>query len=461
MEPLTLAIIDRLFPVRDSGLFVAITFLVLWLTYLLIQQPSDTILVPDSTGYLNFSPVRTSGYPLFLWLVGVEGVKVVQPVIAAFALLILYCASRKLFRSAAVSFALILVIAANFRFYHYHYTVFTESLYSSLLTLIIATYMRYARLPSANKTLALLSLLCGVTVTIRPSAVFLLPAILIGTMLVWNRTETGRSQLLILCIVPFLIVVGAEKQFHSAWHNDQPVSLFTRHAFAKAALIDAAVGKEENLYDKALRESFESTREFIWSAPGFHVRNHFLTHYEICIQYSCSKEHSLDLDSEYAKQSALKRIRLNIPGYLALTWHNFRSLWTIYPAATPGVTEKINGYIAQRKPIPYSKYLNWLEAEVREQGYIKFIVQVFVLIVGAASICVIAIGGYQWLRHRKLNAVFATTLFVSVCMQASQMVTALAGASVIRYTISLWPLFIVCLAGIWVLFVKRQAVRNP
>jgi 4-amino-4-deoxy-L-arabinose transferase-like glycosyltransferase len=445
-----------LFAYKDSGFVTAVVFLVAWLAYLLIRQPGETILVPDSLGYLNFSPVRTSGYPLFLWLVGQEAVKVVQPMLAAFALLVLYCESRKLFHSAAVAFAVIVAVATNFRFYQYHYTVFTESLYSTLLTLIVAAFIRYARRPGDKKSLALLSLLCGIAVAVRPTAAYLLPAILLGMVLVWNRGAAGRFRLLLVCVTPFLIVVGAEKVFHSAWHDGRSASLFTRHAFAKAALIDAAADRSGNAYDKALQDGFRSAREFIWSAPGFYVRNHFLKHYEVCIQYSCSEKEDLDLDSEQARVSAINRLRSNVSGYIALTWHNYRSLWTVYPTAAPGAAQKINHYLEKTRPIPHRQHLDWLEEAVPERGWVAYAVQVFVLMVGVLSLCVIATGCRRWIQRKELDAVFATTFFASLCLQGSQMLTALAGASMIRYTIALWPLFIVCLAGTAVLLFKAR-----
>lgn len=86
---------------------------------------------------------------------------------------------------------------------------------------------------------------------------------------------------------------------------------------------------------------------------------------------------------------------------------------------------------------------------------VRFYLQILVLLIGLASFCVIIFAGYQWIRQRSFGAVLATTAFVSACIQASQMLTALTGPSIIRYTIVLWPLFVICAAGIAVSLLKQ------
>jgi hypothetical protein len=408
-------------------------------------------LVPDSNDYIRFQPYRTAGYPLFLMLTGTDAIRFVQPVIAALCLFILYWESRKLFSNCRlIATGLIIAIGANMAFFPYHYSIITESLYVSLLSLVVAIYMRYARSPSNLSVLALLSILCGLCISIRPAALFLLPALFIGVVLVWSKIQRGKFRTVLVCVLPLLAVYSAEKTFSSIWHDGNSSSLLTRHLFAKAALIDGPSKIDESSYGKILENDYHEVRQFLWSAPGFTVRNHFLPDYEICLQYACLEEHGANINgSPLARSAALERIKSNMPGYLKLSWHNYRSLWTVFPSSTPSATRQINSYLKVQSPIPYARLLpTWLSDELVPEGSIKFVIQLGILFIGIVSIVLILYGAFQWIRTRALHPIITVTVFASLSLHGSLLLTAMTGVSANRYLISCWPLLMVILAGI-------------
>ena len=215
------------------AILISAYVIILW-----VRQPMAPLLSPDSGSYLQFSPLRSLGYPLFLRLTGSEHLIPAQLLLYGAALAFL---GRMILATAGgpPAVTIVLTLMINPELNKYHYQMLTESAFLSLEICFLAAVIGYVSRPSLN-WLVLASVLAGVELSIRPTGAALPPVLVL--MVLWKR-QTLRSGALPLmlaaAVLPFLAVTGAERLAWYAWHGNAATSLAGRHFYAKAGMIEA------------------------------------------------------------------------------------------------------------------------------------------------------------------------------------------------------------------------------
>ena len=276
------------------------------------SQPLAT--APDSGGYLNFSEHRTAGYPLFLEAVDAlfgttDAAPKVQLVISAASFAFLGWSLNRAFRSAL--FALLPVVALMLypRVTELHAHILTESIFISLMCLMVGGIALALRHPSWRWA-ALAALACGLAITVRPAGASLLIVWPFLFWLTWRRCEGRRIALAASVIAPIALCLLAETLvWHAAHDSESRPNLSDRHLFAKALVIQP----EPSLSDPELaaivdmgREVFAPARALIADAPSLYARATLLAEFEVTGQHETYRKAFSPAVRELAGQRGLE-----------------------------------------------------------------------------------------------------------------------------------------------------------
>ena len=262
--------------------------------YIALHWSDPVTLAPDSGGYLRFSEHRTAGYPLFLRAVETlfgttDAAQKAQLVIAASAFAFLGWSVHRAFRSPFFALAPVVALMLYPRIADLHGYILTESLFISLLCLMIGAIALSAHRPTW-RWMALAALACGLAITIRPAGISLLVIWPFLFWLVWKRCEGRRLALAAAVVAPIALCLLAESViWHASHDSDSRPSLADRHLFAKALIIEPG----PTLSDPELaeivamsREVMAPARELIAGAPSHYARARLLAEFEVTGQHA-------------------------------------------------------------------------------------------------------------------------------------------------------------------------------
>jgi hypothetical protein len=430
-----------------------------------VTRPSTPFTAPDTTVYLEGSPLVPIGYPLFLQFFGPSGAAIVQPIAFAAALAALGLELLALLGTVWPVLAVLAGIVLIPDVMTFHASLLTESLFISGLITFLAATTRFARQPS-TRTLIVAAALAGLTATVRRTAYGFVPALLV--MMVWLWRVRGRASARVLSagLLPLVTVLAADWSISTLRHGDASTSLMGRHLFAKAALIEAprTTGVDANPVHQQLRQELETSyapiRELLRRAPS-EVRASVILYYETCLQGPCVTmvRDSLDLSEADINKafSAVARERiLRAPwDFVALTATHYVALWTAYKLQHPEGGAKLSAFLAAERPLPFERevfkvrpdepiafapraFVRWLQP-------VLFAIGVFTAVTAAAG----AIGAITG----KVSAPLLAASLCGLTAHASLLFTAAGAAGIARFMIALLPAIIVATvtAGWWLL----------
>ena len=261
--------------------------------YVAFHWSDPVTLAPDSGGYLNFSEHRTAGYPLFLRAVEAlfgttDAATKAQVVLAVSAFTFLGWSVHRAFRSSLFALAPVVALMLYPRIADLHGYILTESIFISLLCLMIGCIVLSAHRPTWQ-WMALAALACGLAITFRPAGLSLLAIWPLLFWLTWRRCEGRRLALAAAAVAPIALCIVAENVIWHAYHdNDSRPSLADRHLFSKALIIEP----EPSLSDPELagivamgREVMAPARALIAGAPSLYARATLLAEFEVTGQH--------------------------------------------------------------------------------------------------------------------------------------------------------------------------------
>ena len=415
-----------------------------FLAGLLLGAPPQPVLEPDSASYLSFAPFRSALYPLFLAAFGSKGAFVVQPVLAAIALVYLGWEVLALSGSLGLAAGVMAAIAVNGPLDRYHWTILTESLFVSLLTVLLGLLLRLCRRPSATAAL-LASATAGLAIALRPAGWFLLPLLVIVVPL-----RRMPARFLPLLTIPLLLITAAEHQYSGGG------STLTRQLFGKAGMIEASPGGSETAAAVVLERDFAPVRALLAEAPDADAAAYLSLNYETCLEYACSAALGIDPASDRAKAAALARIRANPAGFLALAWRNYRALWTVYGASHPGEPARIAAFVAPRRPLPFESSVEMLIADIRPVAA-ALVLQPLVRAIGLVTAGLALAGLGAAIVGFPVSPPWAAAMIAALAVHGGLALVALTGVGIPRYMLALWPAMMVALGSAgWALWMGRR-----
>jgi hypothetical protein len=208
---------------------------VVYATVAVLIPPYCPLLQPDSTSYVEFNSIRTALYPLFLKVLlgsGLDLVQITYVQIVLFSLCLFFLLSALLRIDVPRPLIAIFValLCANVYFSSFHRTILTESLFCSVMMLVIAFLLDFLR-SGKSVFLALASLGMGLlsgnsTCRHRPGSYSFCGWMAEVATARYCHADLGGRRRSSLCIRRSMRVVGitsATRRVSSCWNP----SIFT------------------------------------------------------------------------------------------------------------------------------------------------------------------------------------------------------------------------------------------
>lgn len=431
----------------------------------------EDLLQPDAPSYLGFNAIRTGGYPFFLAtlkpLVGdPSGYVPVQLALYALATFVFACVFWRTYDAFLPALLAEIALLGNPLVNAFHFTILTESLFLSVLILFLAAVFSalHRRHLSA---IACASLLAGMALAIRPSALALLPALVLLPMLV--RTDRWWRRCLVAAL-PCLAVLALEATYYHAKHGPVRQSLLPIHAMAKGGLlavpdaqaIIATAPDWRRSLDQALETDLAKVRQLVADAPNLAATCRLIDGYETYIQYRFAAD-----QRDAAQQIGGLRVMLDAglariaaaPGELARNvWQHWLCLWTVR-GATAADKAEFRAYLERSQPVPYIPEILQEMRPGDSLPFIRVVVALLWLICATFALAgivtiVSALTGYY-------NAAFATAGLTGLLLHAGILLTAMTGVSIPRYMFGFWPALVIgCGMLIWFVVLRFVPLRR-
>lgn len=420
----------------------------IWLA-LFLHAPTAPILAADSASYLRFAPDRTAGYPLFLAAVGIQGALVLQPIVAAAAMTFLGWQMKELCRSLVAALALMLLCCANPPLLAYHYMILTESLFMSLLMVLLGLFMRLAQRPSFAMTI-LTSAIAGLTIAVRPAGWFLLLLMPMLVLLAQGGTFGGaRSKLLFVTAstLPLLAVAAGERGLSAIWHGAQTpgpttASILDISFVGKAGMIDGPPS-DESREARAFAFGFAPVRQLISAAPDWAIGRFLEINYETCLEYACDPAIGIDPASPATRHAVLARIGASPAQFLRLAWEHYESLWTIYSITTPEERARFMNFLALRKSLPFEKLIPDLRTPLKPAPRLARFAQLSLAAIGVIAALLALRGLVAIAVPVRLTPIWTIAIVAALLIEDAFALTALVGLGIARYMLVMWPAMMV------------------
>lgn len=445
------------------------------ITYVALHWSQPLTLWPDSGGYLAFSEHRTAGYPLFLDAVelvfgSTDAAPKVQLIIAAAAFAFLGWSLNRAFRSPIIALIPVVALMLYPRIADLHAYILTESIFISLLCLMVGSIALSLQRPSWRWT-ALAALACGLAITVRPAALSLLVVWPFLLWLTWSRSDGRRLTLASAVIVPVALCLLAETLLWHAHHDSgaRP-NLVDRHLFAKSLLIDT----EPSLSDPELaavvsmgREIFAPGRALIADAPSHYARTRLLVDFEVAAQHSTYSRVFSPVVKEIAGRRGVDEYRLlariGRPAILSqpLAWMrnalaHYLGLWFPYWAyVSPAVLDDYQAHIASAPPDELFGDNPIFGHKEPPGRVLAFAVRITLAAGLAVSLLSFALAAWQRFRaaDRYPDARLALAAAAGIAVHAHFLLIGLTGVVATRYAGAMAPLLAVSgvLTASWLL----------
>ena len=443
--------------------------------YIAFHWSDPVTLAPDSGGYLRFSEHRTAGYPLFLRAVETlfgttDAAQKAQLVIAASAFPFLGWSVHRAFRSPFFALAPVVALMLYPRIADLHGYILTESIFISLLCLMIGAIALSAHRPTW-RWMAVAALACGLAITIRPAGISLLVIWPFLFWLVWKRCEGRRLALAAAVVAPIALCLVAESTiWHASHDSESRPNLVDRHLFAKALIIEPG----PTLSDPELagivavgREVMAPARELIAGAPSHYARTRLLVDFEVAAQHSTYSRVFSPAVREVASRRGLDEFdllaQIGRPAMLSapVAWMrnslaHYLGLWFPYWAyVSPTILQEYQEYIGSAEPDELFDDKPIFGYKEPPGPLLAFAVRTTLGAGLLVSVLAIVLAAWQRLRGegRVPDARLVTASIAGLAVHAHFLLIGLTGVVATRYAGAMGPLLAIsgALAASWLL----------
>lgn len=462
--------IGRLRSWEAAPLLLAVAGFLLAYSFYTPHQPLTS---PDSQSYLDFSPERSGGYPLFLSMLRAAGfplakIPVAQLVLYALSVLLFCLALLRCLGRPPLIWLCAVTLLFNFEVNRYHFSILSESLFLSVSALFLAAAVGYLRLGSLA-SLAAASTFVGILIAIRPVGLAFIPAFVVLAFCVARPERQSLLKIFLAGLLPLVAVAGLEWGYYRAHHSAPRQSLAPIHILAKAGLADAPGASSAVATAPAavrpLMEALESTlapvRALIAGAPSEAARCQLLANYEVFVQYQFAPElrqlaTAVQGDRALASIGA-ERLKYGIVGYLRGGLDHLFCMWTL-GALTEQERMSLQVYLQAHRPLPFEDQVIPAMSNIRLPPaalLVRWTMLGIAALLAAAALTLVAV-----LSHRgKPSATLAIAGLCGMTVHATLLLTALTGVGIPRYVLALWiPLAlstVLSVAWLWDVFIRR------
>lgn len=454
--------------------------------YYLDLRQAEIIVTPDTPSYFDFARIRSSGYHMFLWLTSavfgaVESAFHVQLILSAAAYAFLGWSIYKAFHAPILALVLVYFLTSFPEFVQYQPYILTESLFITLLCVMMGTLMMLLVKP-AWWLAAVSALACGLAITVRPAGFSLLPIWPIVLWFIWGRCDGQRVRITSAIIVPIALCLLVDNAVWRVHHGlGTKTSLVNIHLFSKALMIESEpkpIGLDRELarFMARGREMTAPARELIHGSPDLRTRAYMLARIESGAQYRMYARMFRGYEKELLRRRGGDSFQLRGQiGWAALTsapvaWmkNALVHYWGLWFGAwgnfTPDDALRYNAYVKDT-------YVDHVHATLFSDSLLSDTVGTggrlhrWGLMLGlCASLLSLAFAVSQKMR-RGMDATdnrLVAACLAGLMVHGNYLMIGLVNFSLSRYAIAMYPLLAVCclLSADWALQRSARHVRR-
>jgi hypothetical protein len=438
--------------------------------------PSPGLLHPDSPTYLEFSPNRTAGYPLFLSLLArfdptYELLPLIQMVILVVSVAFLVEACHRIYQSA-ITWALVgSVILLNPFLWRYTGMMLTESLYTSACVLFLASIVvAIKNRPHGAYWLLVAGLFIAIAIAIRPVGYALIGAALFGSLL-WKRRFLFSFVIIITPVVASVFALSAWNWSKHGVFATQVVGGY--EAIGKLALliptdlsgqnhdVAAQIAKNLESISSRLPSSVDRSRDYYWMT--YLSFNDLRTQVVFpALARATGARDTIDNDlqpvqtqlriNELASAIAIQTVLHRPIAYLQNVLVHFVALWT-YPTMSDK-KEQVHLHEMLCRPEFEKVYCQdgFTPVRVVVPSTVALSKDIFLTALMLLSLALPLVV----LFRKNGSLLSAATAVTAVCINANYALIALVEVGLPRYSIPMWPFVCVLTAQLILLSLPRH-----
>lgn len=431
----------------------------------------------DARSYLRFDPDRTAGYPVFLAAViavfgAVEAVPRAQVILSAAALAFLGWCMRRAFRAPVLALIPICVPVFVEKFGRYHAAIGTESLFVSLLCVMLGALILLVTRPSWRAASAS-ALACGLMIAVRPAGLSVLSIWPFALWFVWagGRCAGRRARMAAAVAAPIALCLVIESLTWRAEHGSalRP-SRVDVHLYAKAFLLgpepaapDAPAG-----FVAEHRDLLAPLRALIADAPDLRTRIFLLIVFEFGAQRAADRQvfHRTETHGRKRVRAAPYRIVRQVGRASAaaspLAWAgnalaHYLGYWIVHAYHDLDFVRRFHAYIEPLADHPYFGTPELMpHPERRERRRVMVGAMAAAL---AASLLAPGLAVWRRLRDgpRPPDGRLVVAGVCGLLVHGHLLGVSLFGVAFMRYAVAVWPAMLVC--GLLLLRYSLESVR--
>lgn len=401
-----------------------------WMTGLTVVE------APDSWGYITFSPTRTVGYPIFLWLIkSISRSYNLLPHIQLFLLwssvaFVAHGLSKNLRWPWVLGVAAISLVAKQC----YCLEMITEPLFITLLLTCAGCML--------HRTSILWIALCiGALILVRPSGYALLPALVVYT---WHQRQSWFK-----CITPLvcclILGIGVQAYRNGVWSTQSFLghNLIGKVAFTVHPNMDSTNAQNQT-FIKRMATYMKPVQEAVQQAPSDPIKFFLATPVYDTVRYKKLSELEKDLNipegqhDVFWRNIALEIIKQNPLGYIKDVWMNWQALWLLWD-----ILPKEQHILKNQ----YAQKLHENHPDIVFQRFehnVRPLLLVYALRLGLGFTLLLSLWSIisaPWWRRQPHDHNKIVVCTLSLLMHGSILLTALLQAGLPRYVIIFWPYF--------------------
>jgi hypothetical protein len=443
----------------------------------------------DSESYLNWSPLRTPGYPFFLWAVGI-----VDPELGHlhyFQMSLLVASAAFLAQAAArlggppwIWILMGVSILSNLFIWRYSWELLTDSVFITLVMVFLGCIaMALRRRPAGLSWLFATSVVLGAAILVRPVGYALLGvALLLG--LVWHGRRLAAIGAAAIPAIVMLLAVSSWNFVNKGYFATQifggyeivgRVALLitpdveVSDSVAREAIRRISAGLSP-VRDHLLRESTSWSDYFFLTNQGY---NSQLYNYALPAISAADRSVGITAASPVAVAKridalawsiALATIRHYPGGYIINVLANFAGLWTWPDISSAGAAAALRKKLCD--PAFEGFYCN------SESNYLTGLIRINIpgfavplkdgLLFGLMALSFVLIFAAATRPAASPLLVFAAV--AALCINANHLLVALVAHALPRYAMAMWPALLVMISAfatwVWV-SARRGTVAMP
>ena len=431
--------------------------------YVTLHWSQALNLAPDSGGYLQFSEHRTAGYALFLWAVdtlfgSTDAAPKAQLVIAAAAFAFLGWSIHRASRSPVWSLAAVIALLLYPRIADLHGYILTESIFISLLCLMMGSIALACYRPSWRWA-AVSALACGLAITVRPAGLSLLVVWPFLFWLAWHRWRGRRTVIVASVVAPIaLCLIGESMVWHAYHDSGSRPNLADRHLFAKALIIEPQPLMSDPEFAAIVamgRDVMAPARALIANAPNPYGRVRLLGEFEVAAQHEVYRRLFSPAVRNLARQRGLEEHRLlaQISRSAILSepvaWagngiSHYLGLW-IRAFATPTTRKEYQSYIGRTEPNPLFERIRSFHRVVPHASWLRVAFYLAITVPPLIILVAATLALWQRLRQACPDHQLEVAAIGALAVHSHLLFVGMFGVMTARYADSMAPL--VAVAG--------------